>query len=322
MKGIRLYLIIFGLLLALSAYLLLSRRSGSYSPSNIGFALEDTGNIEMLRISRHGETLELSRAGESWKVNGGSARQEAIRGLYVLISRIEVEAPVSNAIEERILAGFRDESAEILIGIREGPDKSYRVYYDSISGSTYMMAKDSFTAFRVRLRGYQQSNLAELFVSDPAYWRENIIFQFHPSRISTITVLHKLEPERSFHLAKNDKGEFEIAGGIIPGEWSAPKVESLRQYLGYFREVRFEAYADPSGESLFFREEPDYVINLEGLLGEQHTLELFPIYQITTGGEKRVDINRLFGRIGSIDNWILIKYVQIDPLLQDFEYFK
>ena len=80
MKGIRLYLILFGLLLALSAYLLLSRRSGSYSPSNIGFALEDTGNIELVRISRLGETLELSRAGESWKVNGGSARQEAIRG--------------------------------------------------------------------------------------------------------------------------------------------------------------------------------------------------------------------------------------------------
>ena len=322
MKGIRLYLIVFGLLLALSAYLLLSRRSGSYSSSKIEFAVQDTGNIELIRISRQGNTLELSKAGASWKVNGGQAREEAIRGLSVLISRIEVEAPVSNAIEERILAGFSERSTEILIGMRDGRDKSYRVYYDSETGSTFMMGKDSDAAFRVRLRGYQQPNLEELYVSDPAYWRENIIFQFIPRDISAITVLDKLEPDRSFHLVKDDEEEFKIARGVIPREWSIPDKESLSQYLGYFRDVRFEAYGDPIGDSVFYREKPDYEIRLEGGKGEQHTLELFPIYPIATGGEKQVDFNRLFGRIGSLDNWILIKYVQIDPLLQEFEYFK
>jgi len=322
MKGIRLYLIVMGLLIALSAYLLLSRRSGSYAPSKIGFAVQDTGNIELYRIVKQGNVLQLSRTDGSWKVKGGMVREEAIRGLSVLISRIEIEAPVSKAIEERILAGFRDESTEVFIGMKDGRDKIYLVYYDSLSTSTFMMGRGSDQAFRVGLRGYRESNLAELFVGDPAYWMDNIIFQLHPGNISTLSVLHKLEPDRSFHLAKNDVGEYEIARGIMPGNWFTPNEESLTQYLSYFREVRFESFINPSADSVYFRDDPDHVITLEGNTGELHTLELFPIYQMAGGGEKLLDFNLLYGRIASIDKWILIKYVQIDPLLQEFEYFK
>lgn len=322
MKGIRLYLIALGLLLALSAYLLLSRRSGSYAPSKIDFSVDDTGGIEMVRISRQGESVELCRTDGSWKVNGDIAREDAIRGLSIGISRIEVEAPVSGTIKERIYTGLRDYSTEVLIAMKDGRDKSYRVYFDSVSGSSFMMGRDSDLAFRVGVRGYRQSNIAALYSCDSRYWRENIIFRLMPGEISAISVLHNAEPERSFHLLRNDAGEFEVAGGIIPGPWSVPGKEGITRYLEYFREVRFEAFRDPGKDSLYCREEPDYIISVEDKSGTRRRLELFPAYHRIEGEEKQLELNRIYGRIGSRNEWIVIKYVQIDPLLQEFEYFK
>ncbi len=322
MKGIRLYLVVLGILLAFSAYFLINRRSGSYSTAKTEFAVQDTSDVELVRISSHGETLTLSRTGGHWTLNGSNTREEAILGLAVLISRIEVEAPVSRALKERILEGLEEMSTEVTVGMKDGRDKNYLVYFDSLSGSTFMMFKESEDAFRVKVRGYQQSNLQSLFVCESRYWMDNIIFQFNPDDIFAINLQNNIEPGKSFHLVRNVAGEFEIARGIIPGSWSLPDKERLFQYLGYFLEVRFEAFSDPDSQDLYYREQADYSISVEGKEGEIRSLDLFPVYYSHESGEKQPDLNLLYGRIESMDEWIVIKYVQIDPLLQDFEYFK
>ena len=188
MKGIGVYLIVLGLLLALSAWFLLSRRSGSYDPSIVEFAIQDTGKIESVSISSHTGRVELLRTDEGWLVNGAGTRKEAIQGLSILISRIEVEAPVSGAIEERILHGLREESTKVSIRMRDDREKNYMVYFDSLAASTFMMLAGSDAAFRVRVRGYRQLNLSSLYISDARYWRDNIIFHHHPADIKAVAL--------------------------------------------------------------------------------------------------------------------------------------
>jgi hypothetical protein len=177
-------------------------------------------------------------------------------------------------------------------------------------------------AFRVGVRGYRRNNLQELFIPNFRYWRDNLIFQFMPDEINRITVLHAREDSRSFHLVRNEEGAFRIAAGSIPGSWSVPQPEKLDQYLGYFYEVRFESFLDPATDTLQYRPQPDYKIQVESIHGIRADLELFPIHSVNSKGEWQHDFNRLYGKIGKEKGWIVIKYVQIDPLLQDFEYFK
>ncbi len=321
MKGIRLYLIILGLLAALSIYLLMSRRSGSIASSKHDFAVEDTGRIESVLISFAGEQVNLSRSGGDWMVNGARAKKESIRGLYVLISRLEVVAPVSRSMEDRIMEGFEECSTMVRILMEDGREKAYRVLYDSLSRSTFMMIESADIAFRVRVRGYRQTNLEELFPANARYWRDNVIFHHLPGEIQAVFLQNNIAPDKSFHLARNASGDFDIASGLVPVSWSPSNKESVAQYLGYFYNVRFESYLDPASDTFEHAKEPAYILNLELVSGKRSVVEFYLVYRTAEGGEREPDHNRLYARMGRSGDWILIRYIQIDPLLQEFEYF-
>jgi hypothetical protein len=321
MKGIRPYLVLLLLLAALSVYLLLSRKTGSYAPSEKEFAVTDTGEIVSVKISDRDDVASLQRAGGGWTVNGNPARKDRILGMYILVSRIEVEAPVSKPQEARVLSLMETNPTRVEIGMRKGGDKVYNICFDSVSGATFMMLRNSGIPFRVRIRGYRQTDLERLFRTDARYWRDNIMFAHRPDEIRTVSLHNKREPDRSFHLMRNEDGEFGIARGAIPAGWQSPAEESVSQYLGYFYDVRFEAFLYPGGDTLYRADSPDYILEVGLRDRTSRRLELYPDYR---GRELRRDqlvLDRLTAKIGPGDEWVVVKYVQVDPLLKDFEYF-
>ena len=321
MKRNRIYLILLGVLAAFSLYLFLNRRSGTYAPSKHEFAVMDTGRVESVLISAAERRVSLFRTGGSWQVNGMPARKESIRGMQVLISRLEVEAPVSGSHDKRIRTGLEEEGTEVRIGIKDGRAKSYRVFFDSLSGSTFMMLEGSDIPFRVRVRGYRKTNLAELFATDPGYWRDNVIFYHLPKDIRSVFVRDNTNAGKSFHLARNEEGAFEVAPGIVPGSWTPVREERVRQYLGYFNNVRFDSFLDPSADTLQHFEDPDIILTLELMDGERTTLQLFPVYRINEMGDRQPEYDRLYARIDRGEEWVVLKYMEIDPLLKEFDYF-
>ncbi len=321
MKGIRIYLIVLGVLAALSLYFLLGRRSGSMAPGERDFAVADTGAIQYVLISHEGKEANLSRSGGGWRVNGAPARKEAVRGLQVLVSRLEVLAPVSKNREEGIARAITERSTRIRIGMYDGREKAYRVRYDSLSSSTCMRMEGGRTIFRVRVRGYRRDNLEDLFQADPRYWRDNVIFHILPGDVRSVILRNEAMPDRSFQLARNQNGDFEVASGTVPETWMPADGESVAQYLGYFYDVRFERFLDPSKDTLYHKGDPDYVLSIECIDGERSGIGLYPVYHTGQGGEGQADLNRLYARIVGGDEWVLLRYIQIDPLLQDSRYF-
>lgn len=321
MKGLRPYLVIGILLAAIALYLYLTRRSGTYAPSESEFAVPDTGIIGFVEISAGENRLVLERTGSKWMVDGYPVRMETLRGLLILVSRLEVEAPVSRALSGRVQEGLQQRSTAVRIGLGGGREKRYRVYYDPSADDTFAMLYGSGQAFRIRVRGYREANLQELFRVDERYWRDNLILNLFPEDIRAVILRNSAEPDQSFHLVRNAEGEFEIARGIVPHSWSPASQESLSQYLGYFANVRFEAFLDPVRDTLVHEPEPDYTLRVENLEGERTVIELFAVYHITEAGERRLDYDRLYGRIGNRDEWVVLKYIQIDPLLKEFAYF-
>jgi len=321
MKGIRLYLIVFAVLAAVSVYLFLGRRPGSYDPAKDEFAVIDTGRIEWVNISTGEDEVNLLRTAYGWQVNGSPAKNESILGLYVLLTRIEVEAPVSRPLEDRIQGGLEQLSTLVRVGIGDGGEKAYRVYYDNPSSSTFMRLEGSDVAFRVRIRGYRQTNLAELFHSDQRFWRDNVIFHHLPGDIQSVSLRNNSDPDRSFHLARNEVGDFHVASGLVPGSWEPAARKSIAQYLGYFNDVRFEYFLNPERDKLQHAGQPDRILTLDLLDGQRIILDLFQVYRISDNGTKFPDMDNLYARIVRGDEWIVVKYIQIDPLLKEFEYF-
>jgi hypothetical protein len=230
----------------------------------------------------------------------------------VLVSRLEVESPVSGAAETRIRNGLSKHATLVKISMNSGREKAYRVYHDSISGSTFMMLQGADVPLRTGIRGYRQRNIQELLPVDPGYWRDNRIFHYLPADIRSVFLQNNRSPDKSFYLARNEEGRFEVAEGTVPGTWQVASEERIGQYLGYFYDVRFESFLDPESGTLLHNESPDMVLSLELTSRETISIELFPVEE---------DFNRLYARMVPGNDWIIVKYIQIDPLLKEFEYF-
>jgi hypothetical protein len=322
MKKVRLYLLVFAVLAILSVYLILTRRSGTYAPARNKFAIEDTRRVEDIRISSPEGKVELMNNQGEWTVKGYPVRKESLRGLNILISRIEIEAPVSAAREAGVQKGLRENSTRVSIDLGGGEEKKYRVFYDSSANASFMKMSGSDISFRVKVRGYRETNLQQLFETDLRYWRDNLVFQLLPDDIQSVSLVNYRDEDASFHLARDEEGHFRVAGGLVPGEWIPPGKDAIVQYLGYFSEVRFERFLDPAVDTLQHDEHPAYILSLETGERLQIQLELYPVQPAGTGGGPVTDYNRLYGRLGKEDEWVVLKYIQIDPLLQDFEYFR
>ena len=98
MNRFKISLLVLVLLLAVSAWLLLSRRSGTYARSAVDFAVKDTNLIAGVEISGSGGKVMLVRHEGTWLVNGSTpVRKDRMKGMLVLLSRLEVISPVSRS---------------------------------------------------------------------------------------------------------------------------------------------------------------------------------------------------------------------------------
>jgi hypothetical protein len=327
MKRYRIILVLIAVLAAVSAWLLLSRRSGTYRRSDVGFAVADTSLIRGVEMEGRGGKVSLTRHDGTWLVNGSTpVRKDRMTGMLVLLSRLEVRSPVSRSRTGEVSRQLRQEGTQVTISLKKGGDRTYFIYYDSAgTDATYMMLEYAGTPFRMGVRGFRRRDLASLYVTDERYWRQNLLLHFLPGQIASITLRNNLDPARTFHLARNEQGVFEMATGVVPGTWFRPDAERLRQYLGYFYGVRFEGYADirPAGPMNYsYHDEPDYVLEVKTTKGSHTRLELFQVYSVDTSGTKKMDLNLLYARMNDLKGMVVVKYPEIDPLLKDPGYFK
>jgi hypothetical protein len=327
MKRYRLTLVVLTVLVAVSAWLLLSRRSGTYARSAVEFAVKDTNLITGVEITGSGGDVMLVKHELTWRVNGSTpVRKDRMSGMLVLLSRLEVISPVSRSRMEEVSRQLQRDGKRVLITVDRGSDREYLVFHDTTeTNATYMMLKDADTPFRMGVRGYKRRDLASLYETDVRYWRDNLLLHFLPEQIQYITLQYNRDPERTFHLARNKGGVFEMSTGMVPGEWLPPEPSRLNQYLSYFYGLRFEAYADLRQDSLLryeYNEEPDFVLEAGSNNGNRTILRLFPVFKVDTAGKKKTELNVLYARIDDWDGMVVLKYMEIDALLKDPGYFQ
>jgi hypothetical protein len=326
MKKYTHYLVIVFLLALVSIYLLMSRGEGTYRKRDRAFAVADTSAVEFVEMSGYGAAVILSRVAAGWRVNGAfQAHPERIKGLMILLSRLEVSSPAPKSLKERIRAGFDTDGISVHIQLRDGHVRSYRVYHDTIGpGKTYMMMEGSDIPFAMRVRGYHEENLEGLFALDSRYWRDNTLIHLTPRQIKSVSLEHRQDPRATFHLDRNDSGSFLLARGILPDSWIEPDQEMLSQYLQYFSDVHFEEYAGPeelSSPDAAIGQEPVYRLKVLGLDLDLLTVDLYRMYFTDSEGALRMDPDRLIAGIASGREFVVMKYIEIDPVLKPYSYF-
>lgn len=313
-----------GILIIIAAtliLLLLFRNRLPFGGANSSFAPEFSAEITRIEFSEKKDNLILEKKGDGWSINDkAEARKSGILFILRILHEIKIKSPVS---EELFRSEITDRGIEpVKIKVFDGRKlkKSFLVYKttSNIYGNI-MQIRERSKPFIVYLPGYD-GNIGSAFTLNELFWQPYTVFNLLPSEIESVefenfsdTASSYLITGRNTHFALSAMNR-ELAG------WDSTLVT---RYLSYFAWIPFEKWALDMGaeekKSVESRQ-PLYRITVASSGGKKSVLTLWEKMQ-EGEGDLAKDSDRLLGRTQLSDEFFVMRYFDIDPLLKKRSYF-
>ncbi|OFY67808.1 MAG: hypothetical protein A2V64_02900 [Bacteroidetes bacterium RBG_13_43_22] len=306
------------LIIALFIIVLL-RDQSPYGKNQSSFAAVPKNGITRIELSDNKNNLVLSKEGDTWSVNGtGESRKSAILFLIRILTEMRIKSPVTPDMfsGEIIQTGISPVRVRVFENNRLL--KSFLVYKTGSNphGNIMKMSERS-KPFIVYVPGYD-ADIGSAFITSELFWQPFNIFNLLPSEISSVTLENLADTASSFAITSM-KGTFTLSDTRrhLPGLDSS----RIKRYLSYFTRVPFENWAfDMTDEARdkIMSQNPVYRITVKNTAGEEIVLTMWERYDGQTGAK---DSDRLLGKSNTSDEFFIIRYFDIDPLLKKRSYF-
>jgi hypothetical protein len=312
-------------LLAAAVFTIFNRKAGTYRENENRFAIRDTGTVKRIEIMSEHKAVTLERMQGKWVVNNKyPAASRKIATLLMVLSRLQVSAPVPAAVKEEIINRLKEEGKRVEVITDSRNHRVILMYQDTVyTGSACMMLENSDEPFRVEIPGYPGKKLTGLFVDEAGFWRDNSIFRLREDEIISVAVYDRARPGKSFYLVKNDDSGFKLFN--YPDSTEIPDFNpgQVRQYLSYFASVPFERYLsvqEKQGQPDLDGSKPDHIVTVRASGNIVIRVETFPWYVSGHGAGPEPDLDRLIAVINDTDT-VAARYVDLDPVIKDIGYF-
>jgi hypothetical protein len=135
-----------------------------------------------------------------------------------------------------------------------------------------------------------------------------------------VTLENVSDTGSSFTIRKTNQ-RFNLAG--TTGELSGWDTSRVVRYVSYFVNIPFESWDfnfNSEAKEKLENQEPLYRITVTRENGEKISLTLWERMIYDRGGEKK-DTDRLWAKMGAMDEIFIIRYLDIDPILKKRSYF-
>lgn len=301
--------------------IILSKTRTPYGKANSDFSAKPEKEITRVVLTQDGKELKLEKSGEEWFVNDKEkARRSGINFIIRILTEAGIKSPVSPGLFKTEIV--EKEIIPVKVKVFEGRKmlKSFMVYKTgSNSYGNIMKMKESAKPFIVHVPGYEV-NIGSFFTLNELFWQPYTIFNLLPSEI--ISVHFENLPDTSYSFAilrKEGRYSFSGTGSELSG-WDTSRVI---RYLSYFTWIPFESWAlDLSSEekSITVNQDALYRITLVSSTGYTTILSLWEKTKFENG-ERIVDTDRLLGKTQVNDDFFIVRYFDIDPVLKKRSYF-
>ena len=309
-------LIIIGLFL-----LVLFINRSPFGKSNSSFASVPKEEITKIEFSGEGKKLVLEKKGESWFVNGKSeARKSGVLFILRILKEIKIQSPVSPELFESEIELKKVAPVKVKIFEKGRLLKSFLVYKTrSNPYGNIMKMKEQSKPFIVCVPGYN-SDIGSGFTLNELFWQPYTVFNLLPSEITSIKFDNFIEKASSFSITKRGN-RFILDGDNIDG--SGQDTSLIARYISYFAWIPFESWAlniDDAEKKSIEASQPLYMITVKTGTGSMRVLTLWGMMN-NQSGSKTLDSDRLFGKTGEKDEFFIMRYFDIDPLIKKRSYF-
>ena len=309
--------LIFLVLLFLLAVIVFVRNNFLSGKKQTRFASLPKKEITRIELSENERHLVLTLEADGWKVNGGKeARKNAVLLMIRILTEMSIKSPVSAELFDNDIKSKRIEPVVVRVFEKRNLLSSFIVF--RTTGNKYgniMKVRESAKPFIVSLPGYE-GEIGSAFTTDELYWKPYTVFNLRPTEISEISLENLSDTTLSFRI--NRKGEAFILSDNMKAltGWDTTKV---KRYISYFTWVPFEDWAkDISSEekSRIESQKPLYRLKVVASDGSENSLTM---WERNNDGE--TDTDRLWAKINGREEFLIIRYFDIDPLLKRITYF-
>jgi len=300
---------------------ILSRERSPFGKSNSSFSSVPEKSITRIEMSDDHSRIVLEKRDDVWILNGNrETRKNSVLFLLKILSDISIKSPVSEELFNREIneLGIRP----VRVKVYEGRKilKSFLVYKTSANSyGNVMKLREGSKPFICYVPGFD-SDIGSAFTLKEAFWQPFTLFRHLPSEISSVTVTHINDPGSSF-MIRNDEGSLSLYDPVnkLAG-WDTSRI---MRYLTYFANVSFESWAlelSDREKTNIADSVPAYRISLLSVQESSIVLTLW-IRKTVENGVEKTDSDRLWGRTEGSNDFVVVRYMDIDPLLKNRSYF-
>jgi hypothetical protein len=319
------YKIVFrGLLIALALILILLlvfRNRLPFGGKNSSFGSDPQKEITRIELSESGKKLSLEKKGENWIINGKTeARKSGILFIIRILREMEIKSPVSSDLFRSEITDKGIDPVKIRVFNERKLIKSFLVYKTRSNGyGNIMKIRERSKPFIVCVPGFD-GDIGSAFTLNELFWQPYTVFNFLPSEIESVNLENLVDPSASFVITAQNHHYTISSGGIEISGWDSALVT---RYLSYFAWIPFEKWAlDMSDQekNIVGSRQPLYRITISTPAGKKLILTLWEKIKVEEG-TVTTDSDRLLGRTQASDEFFIMRFFDIDPLLKKKSYF-
>jgi hypothetical protein len=319
------YKIVFkGLLIAVAViliFLLLFRNRLPFGGKNSSFGSDPHKEITRIEFSGSGKKLSLEKKGDKWIINGRTeARKSGILFIIRVLREMEIKSPVSPDLFRSEITDKGINPVKIRVFDERKLFKSFLVYKTrSNMYGNIMKIRERSKPFIVCVPGFD-GDIGSAFTLNELFWQPYTVFNLLPSEIESVNLENFDDPSDSFIITSKDHHFVLSSDGKDLSGWDPALVT---RYLSYFAWIPFEKWAldlsDQEKKTVGLRK-PLYRITISTSAGKKLALTLWEKIKEEEGSETR-DSDRLLGRTEASDEFFVMRYFDIDPILKKKSYF-
>jgi len=290
-----------------------------FGEANSSFAPEPGRELTRIEFLEHGKSLSLEKKGENWLINGNKeARISGILFIVRILMEIKIKSPVS---DEMFQSAITEKGIEpVKVNIYEGRKllKSFLVYKTSSNRYGNIMKRgERSKPFIVYVPGYD-GDIGSAFTLSELFWQPYTVFNLLPSEIESVKLENLSDTSASFLITSRNH---HFALSALNKELSGWDSTLVTRYLSYFAWIPFEKWALEMGseeKKTVESQLPLYRITVTTPAGQKTILTL---WEKLKEGEQTPDSDRLLGRTQTSNEFFVMRYFDIDPLLKKRSYF-
>ncbi|MEI6050469.1 MAG: hypothetical protein WCS03_16330 [Bacteroidota bacterium] len=308
-------------LIAGALLLVLFKSRSPFGKSNSSFGSKPQKEITKIEFSQGGRSLSLEKEGETWLINGNiEARKSGILFILRILQEIKIKSPVSTELFEREIIGKGAVPVRVKVYEKRKLLKNFLVYKTrSNAYGNIMKMRVGSKPFIVYVPNYE-GDIGSGFTLNELFWQPYTVFTLMPSEITSVKFENFSDTASSFSIINKNK-HYEVSGmtSHLKG-WDSTLVT---RYLSYFTRIPFESWAFDIKEqerNIIESRQPLYRITVGTTSGKKTVLTL---WERMTGEKdsKTKDTDRLVGKTQNNNEFFIMRYFDIDPLLKKSSYF-